>query len=204
MPGDFNGDTRADLITTDTSGRLWLYAGAGNGRLSGRTLIGASGWNSMSQLVVPGDFNGDTTPDLLARDSAGKLWLYPNNGNGGFGTKSVAGASGWNAMTDLAGVGTFDAGSTNDMIARDSNGRLYLYPGNGTGGFSARSMIGSSGWNSMTSLVGPGAFDTGNTNNDVIARHTDGRLWLYPGNGSGLSPRVQIGTGFNIFTMIAE
>jgi hypothetical protein len=204
MPGDFNGDTRADLIASDNSGRLWLYAGAGNGRLSGRTLLGASGWNSMSQLVVPGDFNGDTTPDLLARDSAGKLWLYPNNGNGGFGTKSVAGASGWNAMTDLAGVGTFDAGSTNDMIARDSNGRLYLYPGNGTGGFSARSMIGSSGWNSMTSLVGPGAFDTGNTNNDVIARHTDGRLWLYPGNGSGLSPRVQIGTGFNIFTMIAE
>jgi hypothetical protein len=203
MPGDFNGDTRSDLIASDTSGRLWLYAGAGDGRLSGRTLIGTSGWNSMSELVVPGDFNGDTTPDLLARDSAGKLWLYPNNGNGGFDTKSVAGASGWNSMTDLAGVGTFDAGTTNDMIARDSNGRLYLYKGNGTGGFSARTMIGSSGWNSMTSLVGPGAFDTGNTN-DVIARHTDGRLWLYPGNGSGLGSRIQIGHGFNIFTMIAQ
>jgi hypothetical protein len=203
MPGDFNGDTRSDLITTDTSGRLWLYAGAGDGRLSGRTLIGASGWNSMSELVAPGDFNGDGAADLLARDSAGKLWLYHGDGAGRITTKSVAGASGWNAMTDLAGVGTFDAGSTNDMIARDSNGRLWLYKGDGTGGFSARTLIGSSGWNSMTSLVGPGAFDTV-ANNDVIARHTDGRLWLYPGNGSGLSPRVQIGSGFNIFTMIAQ
>lgn len=204
MPGDFDGDTRADLIASDDSGRLWMYAGAGNGRLMSRTLIGTSGWNSMSELVVPGDFNGDTTPDLLARDSAGKLWLYPSDGNGRITTRSVAGNSGWNSMTDLAGVGTFDAGTTNDMIARDSNGRLYLYKGNGTGGFSARTLIGSSGWNSMTSLVGPGAFDTGNTNTDVIARHTDGRLWLYPGNGSGLSPRTQIGHGFNIFTMIAQ
>ena len=39
----------------------------------------------------------------------------------------------------------------------------------------------------------------------VLARETSTNyLWLYPGNGSGLSPRVQIGTGFNIFTMIAE
>lgn len=203
MPGDFNGDTRADLIASDNSGRLWLYAGAGNGRLSGRTLIGTSGWNSMSELVAPGDFNGDTNPDLLARDRAGKLWLYPSDGNGRFKARTVAGSSGWNVMTDLAGVGTFDAGSTTDMIARDGNGRLWLYPGNGSGQFGARSMIGSSGWNSMTSLVGPGAFDT-RANNDVIARHRDGRLWLYPGNGSGLSPRIQIGHGFNIFTMIAQ
>ncbi|WP_264668502.1 FG-GAP-like repeat-containing protein [Arthrobacter sp. VKM Ac-2550] len=203
MPGDFNGDTRADLIASDNSGRLWLYAGAGNGRLSGRTLIGSSGWNSMSELVAPGDFNGDTNPDLLARDRAGKLWLYPSDGNGRFKARTVAGSSGWNAMTDLAGVGTFDAGSTTDMIARDSNGRLWLYKGTGTGGFSARSMIGSSGWNSMTSLVGPGAFNTG-ADHDVIARHNDGRLWLYPGNGTGLGSRIQIGHGFNIFTMIAQ
>mgnify|MGYP006194494919 CR=1 FL=1 len=39
---------------------------------------------------------------------------------------------------------------------------------------------------------------------DMVARDSTGRLWLYPGNGSGLSPRIQIGHGFNIFTMIAQ
>ena len=201
-PGDFNGDGDSDIIARGTDGVLWLYPGAGNGGLLARQQIG-TGWNSMSSLVAPGDFNGDTRVDLLARDSAGALWLYPGNGSGRFGTRVVAGASGWNAMSQLAGVGTFDAGSTTDLVARDSSGRLWLYPGNGTGKFGTRKLLGSSGWNAMSGLNGPGAFDSG-ASMDLVARDSKGTLWLYPGNGNGgLSTRVQLGASGWSTMMIA-
>jgi serine protease len=68
-------------------------------------LIG-SGWNSMSAIVGPGDFNGDGHADLFARDAAGHLWLYPGSGSGGFAARTVAG-SGWNSMTAIVGPGDF-------------------------------------------------------------------------------------------------
>jgi len=30
------------------------------------------------------DFNRDGVTDLIARDAAGRLWLYPGNGSGEF------------------------------------------------------------------------------------------------------------------------
>jgi hypothetical protein len=37
---------------------------------------------------------------------------------------------------------------------------------------------------------------------DIVGRHPDGTLYLYPGTGTGatLSPRVQIGTGWTNYT----
>ncbi|MFJ5958926.1 FG-GAP repeat domain-containing protein, partial [Paenarthrobacter sp. NPDC092416] len=84
---------------------------------------------------------------------------------------------------------------------RDSSGALWLYPGNGTGGWLTPRQIGT-GWNTMTTILGPGDFN-GDTKADVMARDSSGALWLYPGNGTGgwLTPR-QIGTGWNTMTKI--
>jgi hypothetical protein len=63
-------------------------------------LVG-SGWNAMSALVGAGDFNGDRTADVLARErSTGILWLYPGNGSGGWLPRVVA-DSGWNGVDPL-------------------------------------------------------------------------------------------------------
>ena len=52
----------------------------------------------MNALMAPGDFNGDRTADVLAREaSTGYLWLYPGNGAGGWRPRVLAN-SGWNAL----------------------------------------------------------------------------------------------------------
>ena len=95
-PGDFNGDGRADIVATDSSGQLWMYPGNGSGGFLTRSRIGV-GWGSFTSLTSPGDFSGDDKADLIARTSAGALLLYRGSGTGGFGTRSTIG-SGWSSL----------------------------------------------------------------------------------------------------------
>ena len=87
----------------DPAGRLWLYQGNGTGVIPGgatdRTLI-SGGWGRMTTLVSPGNWNSDLGNDLLARDGAGRLWLYPGDASSGFGAPRLI-SSGWQGMTYL-------------------------------------------------------------------------------------------------------
>jgi hypothetical protein len=46
----------------------------------------------MTQLVTPGNLDRSSGNDLIARDSAGKLWLYPGNDAGRFNARRALGA----------------------------------------------------------------------------------------------------------------
>jgi len=80
--GDLTNDGRPDIVGRDSSGTLWLYKGTGNASApwSARVKIG-SGWNTYNAMAATGDMTGDGKADLLARDSAGKLWLYKGTGS---------------------------------------------------------------------------------------------------------------------------
>jgi hypothetical protein len=54
----------------------------------------------MTAIMSPGDFNGDRTPDLLARDSSGQLWLYARTTTGTWKTRVLV-STGWNAFIRL-------------------------------------------------------------------------------------------------------
>ena len=194
-PGDVNGDGRGDVLARGKAGQLWFYPGNGASRLSARRLAGAGGWNSMTALTAAGNMIGNARPDMLARDKAGRLWLYPSTGAGTFGTRHLLGRGGWNSMTALAGAGDLSGDGRADLLARDSAGNLWLYRTSTGGGFGARTLAGHS-WNGMTALVTPGNFDRAG-GNDLIARDRAGRLWLYPGNNAGrFGPRRTPGTGY--------
>ncbi|MFE4543605.1 FG-GAP repeat domain-containing protein [Arthrobacter sp. NPDC056727] len=80
-------------------------------------------------------------------------------------------------------TGDFNGDLNNDVMARDRSGRLFLYPGNGKGGWLKKVQVGV-GWGGFKDLIAPGDF-TGDGNNDIIARDASNRIWLYPGNGRG-------------------
>ncbi|MDI2035519.1 FG-GAP-like repeat-containing protein [Paenarthrobacter nitroguajacolicus] len=139
-------------------------------------------------------FNGDGTLDIFARDSAGRLLLYPTDGRGNWQAPQVIGW-GWNGFNLLVSPGDFDGDGTVDVMARDGQGRLFLYQGNGSGGWKKALQIGQ-GWQGFRELSAAGDFN-GDGTNDILAVDNAGSLFLYPGDGRGgwLQPRW-IGQGW--------
>ncbi|XIE79114.1 FG-GAP repeat domain-containing protein [Streptomyces sp. SBR177] len=106
--------------------------------------------------------------------------------------------SGWGSMTELTGPGDLNSDGRPDLVTVDTDGKLWAYPGNGTGGFGARSQIGT-GWDSMRQLVGADFNGDGKGDLDAVQAPagSTGAFYFYPGNGTGgLGARVQIGSGW--------
>ncbi|MFC8273434.1 FG-GAP repeat domain-containing protein [Streptomyces sp. NPDC057271] len=149
VPGNLGGAAAPDMLGRDTSGRLYIYLGYGNGKLTGRTLVG-SGWGQYNQITGVGDLSGDGKADIVARDGSGTLWLYKGTGNykAPFAARTKVG-TGWNMFNNLTAVSDLDFDGIADMIARDTNGKLYRYSGTGNAAapFKPRVLIGNGGWN---------------------------------------------------------
>ncbi|NWF27171.1 VCBS repeat-containing protein [Streptomyces sp. PKU-EA00015] len=160
-----------------------------------------SGWGVYNTLVGPGDLSGDGKGDLLARNSAGELFLYRGNGTGtGFAAKQRIG-SGWGQFNVLVGAGDISGDGRADLIARAKDGSLYLYQGTGVASapFKAKKLIGT-GWNQYNKFAAPGDM-TGDGRADLVARTSDGVLYRYDSDGKGgFKPKAKIGTGWNTYT----
>jgi hypothetical protein len=154
--GDFSGDGKPDLLARRPDGVLLLYRGNGaGGWVTGKGEPVGSGWQSFTAVLPGGDFSGDGRPDVLARRGDGTLLLYRGDGAGGW----ITGAgerigTGWGAFTALVAGGDFSGDGRADVLARQSDGSLLLYRGNGTGGFvpGTGQQIGG-GWNALSLLT---------------------------------------------------
>jgi hypothetical protein len=190
-PGDFNGDGRADVVSREADGSLFLLAGQAGNKVGTPVKIGV-GWNIFNMVLGNGDFNGDGKTDLIARSSDGALWLYPGTGTGGFQARKQI-SSGWGSLKRIVAAGDFDGDKRRDLLAMRTDGSLWLYPGNGTGGFLPAKQVGA-GWQGFTALAAAGGLQG---TAGVLARSADGTVYLYPGNGTGgLLPRKTLATGW--------
>ncbi|MBT2441076.1 VCBS repeat-containing protein [Streptomyces sp. ISL-36] len=128
---DLNNDGRSDLLATDKAGDLYLYKGTGSttAPFGPRTKIGY-GWGIYNHITAVGDIAGTTAGDLVARDTAGVLWLYQGNGTGGFSPRVRIGG-GWGAFSQLVGAGDVDSDGRPDLIAYGAGG-TYVYRSTGS------------------------------------------------------------------------
>lgn len=96
--GDLTGDGRPDLIARTSGGATYLFTSSTTGTFSSRKLVSSTALKSATALVATGDVSGDGNADLVARSSAGNLWLYKGNGNGTFasGVKAATGMNSFN------------------------------------------------------------------------------------------------------------
>jgi hypothetical protein len=79
-----------------------------------------------------------------------------------------------------------------------STGDLWMYRGNGKGGWTLPAVRLGAGWGVFSRIFGVGDF-TGDQRVDLLARvASTGELYLYPGNGrGGFLARVRLGAGWN-------
>jgi len=147
--GDFNGDGKPDIMARDAAGNLWLYPGNGASGWLARVRVGTS-WHVFTALLSPGDFTGDGYPDVLARDSAGALWTYAGDGRGGWKLPRTAAGTSWHTLVSLNPAGDFSGDGKQDILARDSTGRLLIYKGNGSGWWNLPAVIMDDSWKAFT------------------------------------------------------
>ncbi|MGX1367328.1 hypothetical protein RKD19_002687 [Streptomyces canus] len=151
--GNMAGSAQPDLVARGTDGQLWLYQGKADGTLSARVRMkDSTGWNGMSVIAGRGDYTGDGIADLVTRNSAGSLLIYPGTGKATadavLGTSVTAATSGWKDYTAVVSTGDNTGDGKADLMAVDAAGALWLYKGTGTASapFGARTQIGTSGW----------------------------------------------------------
>jgi hypothetical protein len=205
--GDFNGDSNPDVFTRDAAGRLILYPGNGHGGFMARVVVGTS-WEKFTALFSPGDFNGDGHDDVMVRDITGNMYLYKGNGAGGWLLPRVDAGTSFNSLVMLTKGGDFDHDGHADILAKDNAGLLWIYRGDGAGGYLPR--LGITGdWTAATRIVSMGAPSvpapppppptgtpspadgaisadfTGDGKRDLLARTGTGPLQIFPGDGAG-------------------
>jgi ELWxxDGT repeat protein len=135
--GDFDGDTRADVLWRNTDGTVveWTLNGSsitssGPVTSGGVAVKADSSWS----VAGVGDFNGDNKRDVLWRNTDGTLVEWTMNGStisssatvtaGGFPIKP-------DASWSVAGIGDFNGDGNSDILWRNTNGSLVEWQMNG-------------------------------------------------------------------------
>ncbi|MFE3643574.1 FG-GAP-like repeat-containing protein [Streptomyces sp. NPDC059169] len=179
-------ETRTDAVATRTDDVAdWIATTAGR---------------SWALLMAAGDFNGDKKADLLTIDAADDfLYAYPGDGTGKFGTPVKVSPGKWTGMRLLAAT-DFTGDGKADILAVNSNGNLYLYPGNGKNGVTGSSVVGS-GWGGIR-LIAAADFN-GDRKGDLVAAHTNGNLFFYPGNGKNFASGTVTSSGWTNMRMLS-
>ncbi|MEV6007013.1 VCBS repeat-containing protein [Streptomyces sp. NPDC051976] len=179
--GHISGGSDDDILGITASGQLRLHTT--QTQLSGRPIVIGGGWQTYNQVTVIGDLSGDGRADLMARDTHGRLWFYAsqNSLSQPFRARVQVG-TGWNIYDQIIGAVRFDASAPASLVARDLQGRLWLYDGRSNGALSARRLIGT-GWNIYNQLIGLDRNQDGH--GDILGRTQAGSLYLYAGNGAG-------------------
>jgi hypothetical protein len=205
--GPLKANGTGDLVARDNAGVLWYYRGTGDSKapFATRTRIGG-GWNIYDRIVGAGDITGDGHPDLVARDTAGVLWVYRGTGrtDAPLANRTRI-CAGWQGYNQLIAAGDITGDGHPDLLARDTAGVLWYYPGTGEAAtpYANRVRIGG-GWQGYTSIVGIGDM-TGKGHQDLVARDAAGKFWYYRGTGNPVAPyanRALSGGGMNIYNAL--
>ncbi len=190
--GDFDGDSRSDILWRNSDGTLvtWFMNGANIQSSAASNLGGVAIRPDASWSIAGiGDFNGDNRRDILWRNTSGETTVWLMNGasimsgaDTTFGGSAVRPDASWS----IAGVGDFDHDGNSDLLWRNANGTLNEWLMNGSTitasnsiTFNGSAVAPDASWH----IVEIGDFN-GDSNSDILWRNDNGAMaeWLMNGN----------------------
>ena len=168
------GRAPGGIVALDARGTGWFKPSLATGLVSDGTNF----------LQLAGDWNGDGHADVLTRStSTGHVWLYRGTGDGRLLERTLL-HSGWGDKRDLVVTADLTGDERPDLLARDADGTVYVYPSDGAGGTQQRRLAHAALF--ATDLVTPAGFWDGDGVRDLIVRNAaDKRLYLVPGTTTG-------------------
>ena len=189
--GDFDGDTRSDILWRNASGELaeWQMNGASVTSSADLKANGVAVRPDASWSVAGiGDFDGDSRRDILWRNTSGELTEWQMNGASITASADLT-AGGLAARPDtswsIAGIGDFNGDGTSDLLWRNSSGALAMWGMKGTSVASSATvnlggvpLTPDASWH----VVEVSDFN-GDGNSDILWRNNSGALaeWLMKG-----------------------
>ncbi|GAA2423587.1 trypsin-like serine protease [Streptomyces macrosporus] len=197
---DLSRDGKADLFVRSAStGTGYLKKSTGSGFLAREKLTGS--WSAYD-VALQADMNQDGHQDfILRRRSDGDVfWRHRTPGSATWIDTRIA--DDWSTRKFLVAPGDVTGDRFPDLLSVTSGGTLYVYPGNGKGGYGSR-ITGGTGYSGYTSLRGKGDYSL-DGRADLIARAKDGSVHLLRGTGKGTAPfatrvKVRDWAGYNAF-----
>jgi predicted NUDIX family NTP pyrophosphohydrolase len=102
--GDFNGDSRDDLLLRHDNGTITEWLGQSNGSFFSNHAVAAYALDTSWHVDAIGDFNGDGRDDVLLRNDNGSVTDWLGASNGSFFSNHVNASyvipAGWHVQSD--------------------------------------------------------------------------------------------------------
>jgi len=171
--GDFNGDGILDIAAAGNLG-VWLLTGRGGGAFNAATLVASI---PGAYDIAAADFNGDQKLDfVVSGPENGGFEVALGNGNGTFQTPQHFAQP--STVLALAVGNLTKGGYPGIAVSAQNKSYVYLYFGNGSGGFSGPHYI------DLPGAVGD-ALAIGDVNGDGIPDIVSGGVNIAFGTGGG-------------------
>ncbi|MBM9438016.1 VCBS repeat-containing protein [Actinacidiphila bryophytorum] len=178
-------DRPLSVSGTRCSNGIWAAADSNH---TATVTVTPTGWPASTLHVIAYDLAGNHSPYDGAAGSPGDTVSLPTL------TPEHVYAAGRTPDTGLATAdlpGDLTGDGYTDFVASDTDGKLRLYAGDGTGKVAAAKTVGTSGWTGalvahrgdFAGFTSPTAAPDGYE--DFVVRLGDGNLYLYPGDGLG-------------------
>ena len=143
----------------------------------------AANVRALRSLTSAGNLVGDAAPDMIGV-KGNSLVVVPNKGTYELGAPIETGAS-FSDANLMINAGDWDRDGAGDVIARGSDGGLWLYRGNGAGQLGEPTQIGT-GFGGIAGLTAVGDV-TGDGYPDLLGTPSGGALSVFAGTGTAIS-----------------